>query len=92
MTIAPVDSSSPEVGYTFVSNPGTTVSVKIYIPKTGFYKVRIYLYENGPSIWWDSFALGIGGTTNIELRALIRFLPNSRAGGIRPSGSDIPSH
>jgi tetratricopeptide (TPR) repeat protein len=87
MTIAPVDSTSPEVGYTFVSNPGTTVSVKIYIPKTGFYKVRIYLYENGPSIWWDRLALAVDGKTEVNLRLWNYY---SEAAQIPPSGFDTP--
>lgn len=93
ITVEPTDSSSSELKYTFVSNPNTTISVGIKIPKTGFYKLTFSLYEGGPSIWWDSIALQTGSTTDVVLSTNnVGFYDNSYVAGIRSSGNDIPKN
>jgi hypothetical protein len=90
MVVTPTDLSSSPLTYSFVSNPNTTVPVKINIPKTGFYKLQIYVAQGGQSIWWNSLALAVNGTTPVTLMTNnVGYADNSYAVGIRSSGNDI---
>lgn len=52
----------------FVCNYGETKEVRIAIPRTGNYAVRIYA-SDGQSMWWDSVALDLPGSSYLDVFA-----------------------
>jgi len=89
LKLTPTDSSSESVTYNFVSNPGTTISVKVKVPTIKQYKIVVYTAE-GQFIFWNSIAMAPDGTTTIKLLANSNgFTDNSRCNGIPPDGSNI---
>ena len=53
---------------TFVCNYGETKSVPVAIPRTGNYTVRTYS-SDGQSMWWDSVALALPGSSTLDVFA-----------------------
>jgi len=89
LKLTPTDSSSESVTYNFVSNPGTTISVKVNVPKINQYTIVVYTAD-GQFIFWNSIAMAPDGTTTITLMANSNgFTDNSRCNGIPPDGSNI---
>ena len=90
LKLIPKDSTMTTVTFSFVSNPGTTISLKANIPAvTTMFKIVVYTAE-GQFIFWNSVAMIAGGTTTISLQANSNgFTDNSLCNGIPPDGSNI---
>jgi hypothetical protein len=89
--LTPTDDPSTTITEYFVSTPNTTINITLAIPETGNYMITFYVADIDVSIWWDSIALEVGGSTEAILYANITgFYDNSYVAGIRSSGDNIP--
>ena len=89
--LKPADDPSTTITEYFVSNPNSTVNVTLEIPETGNYSITFYVASIDASIWWDSIALEVGGSTDaILFTNNTGFYDNSYVAGIRSSGDNIP--
>lgn len=75
---------------TFVLNPGDELELDLTLAEEGSFRIEVLERMDGPSIWWDSVALGIHGTTSCFVTGInTGFLENSRCSGLAPSGSTM---
>lgn len=87
----PTQEPSSTISKSFVSNPMTTINIELKIPETGTYKITFFVADIDSSIWWDSIALAVNGTTNATLSTNnVGFYDNSYVASIRSSGDNIP--
>lgn len=74
----------------FICNVGYEREVKIPIPVTGMYKVKIYAAD-GQSMWWDSVGLELPGQSYLKVTCggynPIDFW--GECAGLPPSGTDM---
>ena len=68
MTLTPIEAGGQELSYNFVINPNENTTISLYLTNITFYKISVYLYKNGPSIWWDSIALEPNKNSRINIR------------------------
>lgn len=68
LTLTPTEAGESEVPLEFVCNPQSDVFLKIYLSKITFFKVKLSLYKNGPSIWWNSIAFAPDGISSINIQ------------------------
>jgi hypothetical protein len=91
ITLTPLETSDTELSYEFVCDPNITIDYSFYISKITFFKIRVYLYKNGPSIWWNSIALEPNKTSLIQLiNGTGNYMDNTNFNSVKPDGCDIP--
>lgn len=68
----------------FVLNPGDSVELDLTLLQAESFRIEVFETPDGPSMWWDSMALGIHGTTTcgIDPSALV----NSWCNSMDPNG------